>query len=49
MQMLFDGSDESPEVPGLGVLPAGSSSCPTGVKRPQMQWNVLHWTQPSRQ
>ena len=44
MQMLFDGSDESPEVPGLGVLPGQVRLLPDTVKRPQMQWNVLRWT-----
>ncbi len=44
MQMLFDGSDESPGVPGLGVLPGRIRLLPEGVKRPQMQWNTLDWT-----
>ena len=43
MQMLFDGSDESPDHPGLGVLPGRVTLLPEGVKRPQMQWNVLDW------
>ena len=43
MQMLFDGSDESPEVPGLGVLPGRVRLLPDTVKRPQMQWNVPDW------
>ena len=43
MQMLFDGSDESPERPGLGVLGGRVRLLPDGVKRPQMQWNVLGW------
>ena len=43
MQMLFDGSDESPDVPGLGVLPGRVRLLPDTVKRPQMQWNVLRW------
>ncbi len=42
-QLLYDGSDESPGVPGLGVLPgtvhrlAGAVPVPV----PQMQWNAL--------
>jgi glutamine amidotransferase len=44
MQMLFDGSDEAPEVPGLGVLPGRVRLLPDDVKRPQMQWNVLRWS-----
>lgn len=47
MQMLFEGSDESPEVPGLGVLPGRIELLPEGVKRPQMQWNALRWTRPT--
>jgi len=41
MQMLYQGSEESPDVPGLGVLPGIVRLLPEGVKRPQMQWNVL--------
>jgi glutamine amidotransferase len=44
MQMLFDGSDESPDVPGLGVLGGRVRLLADGVKRPQMQWNVLRWS-----
>ncbi len=43
MQMLFDGSDETPDVPGLGVLGGRNRLLPDGVKRPQMQWNVVDW------
>jgi len=41
MQMLYDASEESPAVAGLGVLSGTVRSLPEGVKRPQMQWNVL--------
>lgn len=41
MQMLYEGSEEVPEVPGLGVLPGTIRLLPPIVKRPQMQWNVL--------
>ncbi|MCU4183627.1 imidazole glycerol phosphate synthase subunit HisH [Acidiferrimicrobium sp. IK] len=41
MQMLYEGSDESPGVAGLGVLPGTIRLLPAGVKRPQMQWNRL--------
>ena len=46
MQMLFDGSDESPGVEGLGVIGGQIRLIPDGVKRPQMQWNVLDWVSP---
>jgi glutamine amidotransferase len=41
MQMLYGGSDESPDVAGLGVLPGRVRLLSDEVKRPQMQWNVL--------
>jgi imidazole glycerol-phosphate synthase subunit HisH len=41
MQMLFDGSEENPDVPGLGIIPGQVKWIPPGVKRPQMQWNIL--------
>jgi glutamine amidotransferase len=40
-QLLFEGSDEAPSVPGLGVLPGVVRDLPAGVKHPQMQWNQL--------
>ena len=47
MQMLYQGSEESPDLPGLGVLPGIVRRLPDGVKRPQMQWNVLVRRAPS--
>ncbi len=41
MQLLYEGSDESPGRPGLGILPGRVTLLPEGVKRPQMQWNRL--------
>jgi imidazole glycerol-phosphate synthase subunit HisH len=41
MQMLFEASEESPGEPGLGILPGTVRHLPEGVKRPQMQWNLL--------
>jgi glutamine amidotransferase len=41
MQLLFEGSEESPGVAGLGILPGTVRLLPEGVKRPQMQWNLL--------
>jgi glutamine amidotransferase len=46
MQMLYRASDESPGVPGLGVLDASVRALPPDVKRPQMQWNVLQRRRP---
>lgn len=41
MQLLYEGSDEDPEVAGLGILEGRLRMLPRSVKRPQMQWNVL--------
>jgi glutamine amidotransferase len=41
MQLLYDGSEEAPDVEGLGILPGHVRLLPDGVKRPQMQWNQL--------
>lgn len=41
MQMLFEGSDESPDDPGLGVLPGRVERLPAGKPLPQMGWNTL--------
>jgi imidazole glycerol phosphate synthase glutamine amidotransferase subunit len=46
MQMLFESSEESPGVAGLGVLPGAVRLLPVGVKRPQMQWNRLQVRRP---
>ena len=40
-QLLYEGSEESPAVPGLGVLAGTVRALAPGVKRPQMQWNRL--------
>ncbi len=41
LQLLYAGSEEAPEVPGLGVLPGVVRALDDSVKRPQMQWNRL--------
>lgn len=46
MQMMYDGSDEAPGTDGLGILPGTIQLLPDGVKRPQMQWNILTPTVP---
>jgi imidazole glycerol-phosphate synthase subunit HisH len=48
MQLMYESSDESPGTPGLGILPGRVVLLPEGVKRPQMQWNVLEAVRPSR-
>ncbi len=46
MQLLYDGSEESPGIAGLGVLPGQITRLPATVKRPQMQWNRLDLVAP---
>jgi len=41
LQLLFEFSDESPGVPGLGVIPGTVRRLSGDVKLPQMQWNRL--------
>jgi imidazole glycerol-phosphate synthase subunit HisH len=40
-QLLYEGSDESPEATGLGVFAGQVAPLAPGVKHPQMQWNQL--------
>ncbi len=40
-QLCFEGSEEDPGVPGLGLLAGAVRRLPPGEKHPQMQWNVL--------
>jgi glutamine amidotransferase len=47
MQLLYEGSEEAPGRTGLAVLDGMVRHLPDGVKRPQMQWNVLEVTRPS--
>jgi glutamine amidotransferase len=48
MQMLFDGSDESPDVTGLGIVRGRVTKLPATVRLPQMGWNTLKITPGSR-
>jgi glutamine amidotransferase len=48
MQMLFDASDESPGVDGLGIVPGRITRLPGGVRLPQMGWNTLERNPRSR-
>jgi len=48
MQMLFDGSDESPDVAGLGIVSGRVTRLPKTVRLPQMGWNTLDLTPGSR-
>ena len=47
MQLLFEGSEESPGAAGLGILPGVLRRLPSqGQKVPQIGWNALHLTRP---
>jgi glutamine amidotransferase len=48
MQMLFDGSDESPDVAGLGIVSGRVTRLPKSVRLPQMGWNTLDLAAGSR-
>lgn len=42
MQMLFDSSEESPGIPGLGIIPGRVLRFPeAGLKVPQIGWNSI--------
>ncbi|RKX45154.1 MAG: imidazole glycerol phosphate synthase subunit HisH [Verrucomicrobia bacterium] len=48
LQVLFDSSEESPEVPGLGIFPGTVErfNLPGELKVPQIGWNRIHEVQP---
>ena len=48
MQMLFDGSDESPDVAGLGIVPGRVTRLPDSERLPHMGWNTLAVVEGSR-
>jgi imidazole glycerol-phosphate synthase subunit HisH len=48
MQMLFDGSEEAPEVPGLGLLAGTVRRLSDAVVLPHMGWNTVTVTPGSR-
>ena len=41
LQALFEGSDEAPELEGLGVFPGRVRRFPAELRAPQMGWNCL--------
>ena len=52
MQWLFDGSDEAPDVPGLGLMPGRiarlSGDAGARLKVPHVGWNALDIRRPAR-
>ena len=47
-QWLFEGSDEDPAVPGLGVIHGRCRRLPPTLKVPHVGWNSLDMQKPSR-
>jgi len=43
LQLLFDESEESPGVQGLGLIPGSVRRVVTDRKLPQIGWNRVHW------
>lgn len=41
LQALFEGSDEAPELEGLGLFPGRVRRFPSTLRAPQMGWNCL--------
>ncbi|HEY1678502.1 MAG TPA: imidazole glycerol phosphate synthase subunit HisH [Candidatus Sulfotelmatobacter sp.] len=41
MQWMFEGSDESPQTQGLGLLPGQCQRFPSTVKSPHVGWNSI--------
>ncbi len=41
MQLLCDGSEESPGVPGLGIIPGTCRRLPESVRVPHLGWNII--------
>ncbi len=48
MQWMFERSQESPQTPGLGVLPGECERFPAAVKSPHVGWNSLEIDPSSR-
>jgi imidazole glycerol-phosphate synthase subunit HisH len=43
MQLLYEGSDEAPGVPGLGLLPGTVRRIPTDLPLPHVGWNAVEF------
>jgi len=48
MQWMFEGSEESPETPGLGILNGECEKFPEAVKSPHVGWNSVEVDSRSR-
>ena len=43
LQLLFEGSEESPDSAGLGLIPGRVRALRTDKKLPQIGWNTVEW------
>lgn len=48
MQLLYEGSVEAPEVPGLGLLPGSITRIPTDLPLPHVGWNSVEFSDRGR-
>ena len=48
LQALYEGSEEAPELTGLGIFPGRVAALPATVKLPHMGWNQLQGQHKSR-
>jgi len=48
LQLLCEGSDEAPGVPGFGIIPGTCRRLPAGVRVPHLGWNRVTSLPPSR-
>jgi imidazole glycerol-phosphate synthase subunit HisH len=48
LQVLFEGSEEAPAVPGLGVFRGTLRRFPSDATVPHMGWNTVGWSETSR-
>lgn len=48
MQMLFEGSEEAPEIEGLGIVAGTVERLPNGLTLPHMGWNTVDVVEGSR-
>ena len=48
LQYLFEGSDEAPDAPGLGILDGRCSLLPPTMKVPHVGWNALDFRRDAR-
>src|SRR5262249_51974060 len=48
LQALFESSAESPELPGLNLMPGNVCALPSTVKLPHMGWNQIKANRESR-